>query len=136
MKRKYLFCFLAVLLVLTQILNSTAMVLADDTASEGDASNYESAVVIDISTGNILYEKNADKPIYPAGLMKLMTGLVALDKLSSSETVTVSKNKTLSKTISKLKSKKKYYVRIRTYKTVGKTKYYSAWSKAKNVKIK
>ena len=48
MKRKYLFCFLAVLLVLTQILNSTAMVLADDTASEGDASNYESAVVIDI----------------------------------------------------------------------------------------
>ena len=73
MKRKYLFCFLAVLLVLTQILNSTAMVLADDTASEGDASNYESAVVIDISTGNILYEKNADKQIYPAGLMKLMT---------------------------------------------------------------
>lgn len=92
MKRKYLFCFLAVLLVLTQILNSTAMVLADDTASEGDASNYESAVVIDISTGNILYEKNADKQIYPAGLMKLMTGLVAIEKTSSTETVKVSNN--------------------------------------------
>ena len=50
---------------------------------------------------------------------------------------TVSKNKTTSKTISKLKSGKKYYVRIRTYKTVGKTKYYSGWkkySKAINVK--
>ena len=54
----------------------------------------------------------------------------------TTKTVTVSKNKTMSKTISKLTSKKKYYVRIRTYKTVGKTKYYSAWSKAKNVKVK
>ncbi len=54
-------------------------------------------------------------------------------KFKSAKTVTVSKSKTTSKTISKLKGKKKYYVRIRTYKTVGKTKYYSAWSKAKSV---
>ncbi|MCM1286486.1 MAG: CAP domain-containing protein [Acetobacter sp.] len=58
----------------------------------------------------------------------------------TTKTVTVSKNKTTSKSISKLKAKKKYYVRIRTYKTVkvnGKnTKIYSSWSKAKNVKIK
>ncbi len=54
----------------------------------------------------------------------------------STKTVTVSKNKTTSKTISKLKAKKKYYVRIRTYKTVGKTKYYSSWSKAKAVTTK
>ena len=40
------------------------------------------------------------------------------------------------KTISKLKAKKKYYVRIRTYKTVGGKKYYSAWSKAKTVTTK
>ena len=98
MKRKPIFCFLTVLLVLLQIFIPTATVLADDTASEGDATTYESAVVIDIETGNILYEKNADKPIYPAGLMKLMTGLVALDKLSSSETVTVSKNEFFSET--------------------------------------
>lgn len=56
------------------------------------------------------------------------------------KTVTVSKNSTTSKTISKLKAKKKYYVRIRTYKTVkvnGKsTKLYSSWSKAKSVKTK
>lgn len=58
----------------------------------------------------------------------------------SAKTVTVSKNKTTAKTISKLKAKKKYYVRIRTYKTVkvnGKyTKIYSSWSKAKSVKVK
>ena len=50
--------------------------------------------------------------------------------------VTVSKNKTTSTIIKKLGSKKKYYVRVRTYKTVGKTKYYSAWSKSKTIKVK
>jgi hypothetical protein len=47
---------------------------------------------------------------------------------------------TVSRTISGLKSKKKYYVRVRTYKTVkenGKNvKYYSSWSKVKTVKTK
>lgn len=55
---------------------------------------------------------------------------------SGKKTVTVSKNKTTSKTITKLKAKKKYYVRIRTYKTVKGKKVYSAWSKAKSVKTK
>ena len=48
---------------------------------------------------------------------------------------TVKKNKTVKLVLKKLK-KKKYYVRIRTYKTVGGKKYYSAWSKAKSIKIK
>ena len=54
--------------------------------------------------------------------------------------VTISSNKTTSKTISNLSSKKKYYVRIRSYKTVKidgkKEKIYSSWSKAKTVKVK
>ncbi|MDE6413124.1 MAG: fibronectin type III domain-containing protein, partial [Eubacterium sp.] len=52
------------------------------------------------------------------------------------KTVTVSKNSTTSKTISKLKSKKKYYVRVRAYKTVNGTKYCGAWSKTKAVTTK
>ncbi len=40
------------------------------------------------------------------------------------------------KTIKKLKSKTTYYVRIRAYKKVGKTRLYGAWSKVKNVKVK
>ncbi len=57
-------------------------------------------------------------------------------KFSKAKTVTVSKIKTTSKTISKLKSNKTYYVRVRTYKTVGKTKYYSNWSSAVSKKTK
>ncbi|MGN0521935.1 MAG: CHAP domain-containing protein [Eubacterium sp.] len=58
------------------------------------------------------------------------------NKFSNAKTVTVSKSTTTSKTISKLKAKKKYYVRIRTYKKVNGKKYYSSWSKAKSVTTK
>ena len=56
------------------------------------------------------------------------------------KTVNISKNKTTSKSVGKLSAKKKYYVRVRTYKTVkfgGKNvKLYSGWSKAKAVTTK
>ena len=55
---------------------------------------------------------------------------------SGVKTVTISKNSATSKTITKLSKNKKYYVRIRTYKTVSGKKYYSSWSSVKNVKIK
>ena len=61
-------------------------------------------------------------------------------KFKSPKYVTVSSNKSTSKSVTKLSSKKKYYVRVRTYKTVkvnGKsTKIYSSWSKTKSVKTK
>ena len=48
----------------------------------------------------------------------------------------IKKNKVTESTIKKLKAKKKYYVRIRTYKTVNGNKYYSEWSKVKTVTTK
>lgn len=54
---------------------------------------------------------------------------------SGAKSVTVAKAATVSKVIGSLTKGKTYYVRIRTYKTVGKTKYYSLWSVAKKVKI-
>ena len=46
------------------------------------------------------------------------------------------KKSVLSKKITKLKSKKKYYVRVRAYKMVKGVKHVSKWSKVKSVKIK
>lgn len=58
----------------------------------------------------------------------------------SVKTVNVKKNKTTSATVKKLKAKKTYFVRIRTYQTVkekGKSvKLYSDWSKTKRIVIK
>ena len=39
-------------------------------------------------------------------------------------------------TVKKLSSKKKCYIRIRTYKTIKGKKYYSDWSKVKKVKVR
>ena len=56
------------------------------------------------------------------------------------KTVTIKKQKTTKTTVKKLKAKKKYYVRVCTYKTVkinGKSiRIYSGWSKAKTVTTK
>lgn len=54
----------------------------------------------------------------------------------NNKSVTVAKQKTTKATVKKLKSKKKYYVRVRTYKTVNGKKIYSSWSKVKSVKTK
>lgn len=56
---------------------------------------------------------------------------------SNAKTVKIKKKTTVSKTISKLTSKKTYYVRIRSYATAknGKTSY-SGWSSVKKVKVK
>ena len=52
----------------------------------------ESAVVMDVQSGTILYEKNMDKKQYPASITKVMTGLLAIENSSLSETVTYSRN--------------------------------------------
>lgn len=57
-------------------------------------------------------------------------------KFKSAKTVTVKGCKNTSKTITKLTKNKKYYVRVRTYKTVGKVNYYSGWSNVKSITIK
>ena len=63
---------------------------------------------------------------------------VATDKKfkKNKKTVTIKKQKTTKTTVKKLKAKKKYYVRVRTYKIVNGKKVYSSWSKAKSVKTK
>lgn len=50
----------------------------------------DSAIVMEISTGSILYRKNIHKKHYPASITKIMTALLALENSSLSDTVTFS----------------------------------------------
>ncbi len=52
------------------------------------------------------------------------------------KTVTVKKAKTIKATVRKLKSKKKYYVKVRAYKIVDGKKHYGSFSNVKMVKVK
>ena len=47
------------------------------------------AILIEESTGTILYEKNADQKMYPASMTKVLTALVALDYFKPEELIKV-----------------------------------------------
>ena len=55
------------------------------------------------------------------------------NKFKGKKTVTVKKNKV---TLKKLKPKKKYFVKVRAYKTINGNTYYGKWSKTVKVKVK
>ena len=51
----------------------------------------EGAILMEADNGAILYGKNIDTPYFPASITKIMTCLLAVEKSSLSETVTMSK---------------------------------------------
>ena len=57
-------------------------------------------------------------------------------KFTGAKKVAITNNKTDKTTVSKLSGNKKYYVRVRSYTTVGGTKYYGTWSATKTVTTK
>jgi D-alanyl-D-alanine carboxypeptidase len=48
------------------------------------------AIVVEMETGTVLYEKNADQSYYPASITKIMTAMLALENCSLDEEVTFS----------------------------------------------
>lgn len=61
------------------------------------AENAESAILLEVSTGKVVYEKNADKKLAPASMTKVMSMLLIMEavdsgKLSFSDDVVISDN--------------------------------------------
>ena len=54
----------------------------------------------------------------------------------TTKSVYVKKSATVSRTVKKLNAKKKYFVRVRSYRSVGGVKYYGKWTATKSVKTK
>lgn len=72
MKKIFLFCFVFVFLML----NVSAV-------DVGLAKNSETAILIEASTGKILFEKDKDKKMAPASMTKIMTMLLTMEALES-----------------------------------------------------
>lgn len=64
--------------------------------------------------------------------------MIATDKKfkKNKKTAVIKKNKTVTKTFTKLKRGKTYFAKVRAYKQAGKTKVYGAYSKVKKVKVR
>ena len=58
----------------------------------GPAVQAASAIIMDASTGTVLYEKDADTPRYPASITKIMTAMLALQSGKLNDTVTITQD--------------------------------------------
>lgn len=90
---KKLISFLYIFIMLTSCSISYATAGSIDNASawpQGPNVYSEAAIVMEASTGLILYEKNIDKAYYPASITKILTALLVIENSSPGEIVTFS----------------------------------------------
>lgn len=87
-KNKLIAFFMIFLLVFIP----NASVLADDTEAIDLKLTAQSAILIEASTGRVIWEKDADVRHYPASMTKMMTGILALEKLPPKADVVISPN--------------------------------------------
>ena len=137
---------------LIKVLGSKVTSLLDETAVNGKLYFYK----IEATDGNVWAQSEASA-IFRLSTVKLKSRKSSKAKTAvikwkknpkasgyeikytlkgKTKTINVKKAKTVSKTIRKLKSKKKYSFAVRAYKTSGGTKYYGNWSKIFKIKIK
>lgn len=80
------------LLGMTCLFQTQALpVQAEEYWPEGPQIAGESAIVMEASTGTVLYEKNSHEQCYPASITKIMTSMLAVNNSSLDEEVTFSK---------------------------------------------
>ncbi len=65
------------------LLASAAFVLAFHASAFAIDTKAKQAVLADFETGTVLFEKNADKPMAPASMSKLMTAYIIFEKLKN-----------------------------------------------------
>lgn len=80
-----------ILLILIVIIlgNSCSFSYAENASTDDLDIFGEGAILIDEETGQILYEKNANKQLYPASTTKIMTGILAIELGDLNEKVTI-----------------------------------------------
>lgn len=82
---RFLSLLLALMMLLSLMLSSA---LADDSASDIMSKmdvDAKAAILVNMDTGNILYEQNGYDTVYPASLTKVMTALVVLRHIDAGE---------------------------------------------------
>lgn len=72
--------------------NKTLPVLSNEIINwpEGPRIGAKSAIVMEVDTGSILYNKNIDESLYPASITKMMTALLVMENTNLSDVVTFS----------------------------------------------
>ena len=89
MKKRF---FIVILLIIT-LFNLYTLSFADSTIPNPDFQIYSSgSVLMDASTGKVLIQKDMNKQLYPASTTKILTAIIAIEKLDLSSTLTASRS--------------------------------------------
>ncbi len=80
-----------IMVLLTILIISNSMTVSFAEMDKGPSLNAKAAVLINASTGEVLYNKNMNQKMYPASTTKIMTALLVLENLDLSSTVTIDK---------------------------------------------
>ena len=72
------------LLFILMIISIQSISFADEVSL-----NSEAAILVEVSTGRILYEKNSTKQLYPASTTKILTAILVIENCKLDEIVTV-----------------------------------------------
>ena len=86
MKNRLLKTFL-LLLLFSIFFTSTSFAITERPPINGSA-----AILVELSTGKIIYEKNSKQKMYPASTTKIMTAIIVLENSNLSDQVIVSEN--------------------------------------------
>lgn len=97
MKRRLIAFFSIFVLLFTLFYPYSLAQATGDTGSgeawpAGPGVYADGAIVMEASTGLILYEKNMDQTYYPASITKIMTAMLAIENSNLGDVVTFSKN--------------------------------------------
>ncbi len=79
-----------ILAVVTLITSHPITVKAEAYWPEGPIIETPSAIVMEVNSGAVLYEKNSDAKNYPASITKILTTLLAIEQCAMDEVVTFS----------------------------------------------
>ena len=86
--KRILSIFLCLILLLGFVPGQTAYAAAE--WPSGISVSADGAILMDINSGAVLYEKNSHEPYYPASITKILTALIVIENCGLDETVTFS----------------------------------------------
>lgn len=91
-KLKKIICFILCSVFFIPSVNIQAKKDKDYWPKISEKVTAKAAILMDVDTGTILYEKNVDKRYYPASITKILTTLIAIENSSMDEIVTFSED--------------------------------------------
>ena len=94
---KKLFCVFFIILILISSMSAIFTVCAYEPTGFSMTSN--AGMLISLDTGEMLYEKNIDKKVYPASITKIMTGLLMLESDKFNPTAKIAMNENILKMV-------------------------------------